>query len=122
MPGKTLLLGMALAIARRRISDVLDLSTGGVSVRVCSHSAKALWVAFGWESFNPLQNWLQHPKEPDISAITFMCGGFAFVFLLNLITDAPAVVDTPSVGLCALRGIVGWAHLLLVPCDGELAD
>ncbi|MBC8458099.1 MAG: hypothetical protein H8D67_08910, partial [Deltaproteobacteria bacterium] len=36
----------------------------------------------GWESFNPLQNWLHYPHGTDVTAITFMGGGFLFVFFL----------------------------------------
>jgi len=37
---------------------------------------------FGWESFNPLANWLQNPTGTDGTALTFMGGGFLFVFFL----------------------------------------
>ena len=37
---------------------------------------------FGWESFNPLQSWLQYPQLTDATAVTFMGGGFLFVFFL----------------------------------------
>lgn len=38
---------------------------------------------FGWESFNPLQSWLQYPTSTDGTAIGFMLGGLGFVFLLH---------------------------------------
>ncbi len=84
MPGKTLLLGMALAIA------VGALATFWTYLQVAYHygvlaQCQGVVGRFGWESFNPLQSWLQHPKEPDISAVAFMCGGFGFVFLLNFL-------------------------------------
>lgn len=37
---------------------------------------------FGWECFNPLQNWLQYPQGTDVTAVAFMGGGFIFVFFL----------------------------------------
>jgi hypothetical protein len=41
------------------------------------------WISrAGWESFNPLQSWLQHPQDTDVRAVTFMGGGFLFVFFL----------------------------------------
>jgi len=43
------------------------------------------WVGnFGWESYNPLQSWLQYPRGTDTRAVTFMGGGFAFVFFLYI--------------------------------------
>lgn len=42
------------------------------------------WIGgAGWESFNPLQSWLQYPQGTDTRALTFMSGGFLFVFLLR---------------------------------------
>jgi hypothetical protein len=41
------------------------------------------WVGhFGWESYNPLQSWLQYPRGTDTRALAFMGGGFTFVFFL----------------------------------------
>jgi len=41
------------------------------------------WISrAGWESFNPLQSWLQHPQGTDAKALTFMGGGFLFVLFL----------------------------------------
>ena len=37
---------------------------------------------FGQESFRPLQSWLQYPKGADVRGVTFMVGGFLFVFIL----------------------------------------
>jgi len=39
---------------------------------------------FGWESFNPLQSWLQYPQGTNVRAIGFMGGGFAFVVFLYI--------------------------------------
>lgn len=42
------------------------------------------WIGgSGWESFNPLQNWLQYPQGTDVRAVSFMGGGLAFVFFLQ---------------------------------------
>lgn len=84
IPGKTLVIAMALAIG------VGAVATFWTYLQVAYHYgvlAKCQGVVgrFGWESFNPLQSWLQHPRSPNIGAITFMCGGFAFVFLLNFL-------------------------------------
>ncbi|MAE20038.1 hypothetical protein CMK12_14110 [Candidatus Poribacteria bacterium] len=41
------------------------------------------WISHaGWESFNPLQRWLQYPQGTDVKSVTFMGGGFLFVFFL----------------------------------------
>ncbi len=37
----------------------------------------------GWESFNPLQNWLQYPQGVNAKALGFVGGGFLFVLLLQ---------------------------------------
>jgi len=43
------------------------------------------WIAYsGWESFNPLQNYLQYPHGTNISAVIAMSGGFSFVIFLYL--------------------------------------
>jgi len=42
------------------------------------------WIGHaGWESFNPLQNWLQYPQQTDARAVGFMGGGLFFVFFLQ---------------------------------------
>jgi len=41
------------------------------------------WLSgFGWEAFNPLQSWLNHPTGTDEVAIGFMGGNALFVLLL----------------------------------------
>jgi hypothetical protein len=41
------------------------------------------WIGqCGWESFNPLQSWMQYSTDPNWSSIGFMIGGFGFVMLL----------------------------------------
>lgn len=84
IPGKTLILCMALAIgvgAFATFWTYLQVAYHyGVLARCHGHVGH-----FGWESFNPLQNWIQHPKEANVQAIIFMSGGFVFVFLLNFL-------------------------------------
>jgi len=42
------------------------------------------WVGhFGWESFSPLQQWLQYPQEANMRSTMFMGFGFIFVFFLH---------------------------------------
>ena len=84
IPGKTLVLCMALAIGIGAVATFWTyLQVGyqyGVLARCEGHVGH-----FGWESFNPLQSWLQYPKEVNYPAITFMSGGFLFVFLLHFL-------------------------------------
>ena len=84
IPGKTLVLCMALAIGIGAVATFWTyLQVGyqyGVLARCEGHVGH-----FGWESFNPLQSWLQYPKEVNYPAITFMSGGFIFVFLLHFL-------------------------------------
>jgi hypothetical protein len=43
------------------------------------------WIAHsGWESFNPLQNWLQYPQGTNMPAVYAMSGGFGFVLFLYI--------------------------------------
>ncbi len=43
------------------------------------------WIAHsGWESFNPLQSWLQYPQGTNVKALYAMGGGFGFVILLYI--------------------------------------
>ncbi|RKU26241.1 hypothetical protein C6497_13860 [Candidatus Poribacteria bacterium] len=84
IPGKTLVYCMALAIGIGAVATFWTyLQVGyqyGVLARCEGHVGH-----FGWESFNPLQSWLQYPKEVNYPAITFMSGGFLFVFLLHFL-------------------------------------
>lgn len=84
IPGKTLIISMALAIGIGALATFwtyLQVAYEyGVLARCEGHVGH-----FGWESFNPLQSWLQHPKEANFGAITFMGGGFGFVFLLHFL-------------------------------------
>jgi len=41
------------------------------------------WV--GRETFDRLQRWLQFPSDPDVTRISYMSGGFIFVFILTVI-------------------------------------
>ena len=43
------------------------------------------WIGtMGWEFFNRLQNWLVHPRQPDIGEITGIIGGFGFTIFLMI--------------------------------------
>ena len=82
MPGRMLLSGMALAIG------VGALATFWAYLQVAYHygalaRCRGHLGHFGWESFNPLQNWLQHPKGIEVESIIFMTGGLLFVFFLH---------------------------------------
>jgi len=42
------------------------------------------WVGHcGWESFNPLQSWMQNSTDPNWSSVGFMIGGLGFVIFLT---------------------------------------
>lgn len=44
------------------------------------------WIGqCGWESFNPLQTWMQYSTDPNWSSIGFILGGFGFVVLLMFV-------------------------------------
>jgi len=81
MNGRTLIRAMTLAIG------VGAVATFWSYLQVAYHYGTLArcrgWVGhFGWESYNPLQSWLQYPRGTDSQAVAFMGGGFAFVFLL----------------------------------------
>jgi hypothetical protein len=81
MNGRTLIRAMTLAIG------VGAVATFWSYLQVAYHYGTLArcrgWVGhFGWESYNPLQSWLQYPRGTDSQAVVFMGGGFAFVFLL----------------------------------------
>lgn len=83
IPGRTLVWGMGLAIgfgALMTFWSYLDFSYRyGVLARCRG------WVGhFGWESFNPLTQWIQSPQESDGEGIFAMLGGMLFVFFLQL--------------------------------------
>lgn len=83
MSKRMLLLGMASAIgfgAFITLWSYLQIAYHYGALARCRG-----WVGrFGWESFNPLQSWLQHPSGTDVQAIIFMLGGFLFVCFLQL--------------------------------------
>ncbi len=81
MNGRTLIRAMTLAIG------VGAVATFWSYLQVAYHYGTLArcrgWVGhFGWESYNPLQSWLQYPRGTDSQAVAFMGGGFAFVFFL----------------------------------------
>lgn len=81
MNGRRLMLAMSLAIGVGAVATLwsyLQIAYYyGTLARCRGHVGH-----FGWESFNPLQSWLQYPRSMDTRAVGFMGGGFAFVFLL----------------------------------------
>ena len=83
MPDRKLLSGMILAIG------VGAFATFWSYLQVAYHYGALARMRgylghFGWESFNPLQSWLQYPTSTDGTAIGFMLGGFGFVLFLHL--------------------------------------
>jgi len=41
------------------------------------------WIVYmGWETFNRLQTWLVHPREPNGAEVSGMAGGFLFTIFL----------------------------------------
>jgi len=83
MSKRMLLTGMALAIG------IGALATFGSYLQITYHygvlaRCRGTIGYFGWESFNPLQSWLQYPTDTDGRSIVFMVGGFLFVCFLNL--------------------------------------
>ncbi len=83
MNGRRLIQAMALAIGIGAVATLwsyLQIAYHYGTLAKCRG-----WVGhFGWESFNPLQNWLQHPRGTDTRALAFMGGGFSFVVLLYI--------------------------------------
>ena len=92
---ESLKIGERVGMDNRRLVQAIALATGlGAVVTFwaylqISYSYGVLgklqgWIgSAGWESFNPLKNWLQYPQGTDLKAVTFMVGGFLFVFFLH---------------------------------------
>jgi len=88
-------LGERVGMNNRRLMQAIALATGVGAVATfwaylrISYNYGVLgelngWIGgAGWESFNPLQRWLQYPQGTDVRAVTFMGGGFLFVFFLH---------------------------------------
>ena len=82
--GKTLVFSMALAIGVGAVATFWTYLQVAYQYGVLA-GCQGYVGHFGWESFNPLQSWLQHPQEANVSSIAFMSGGFGFVFLLHFL-------------------------------------
>jgi hypothetical protein len=82
MPGKMLLIGMALGIGVGAIATFWSYLHVAYHYGTLARCRGAVG-RFGWESFNPLQNWLQHPKGIEGTGVIFMLGGLLFVFFLH---------------------------------------
>lgn len=83
MNGSKLIQAMALALAIGALSTFWSYLQ--IAYKYGVSSKLRGWIAHsGWESFNPLQNWLQYPQGTNISAIAFMGVGFATVLFLYI--------------------------------------
>jgi Ca2+/Na+ antiporter len=92
---ESLKIGERVGMDNRRLIQAIALATGVGAIATfwaylrISYSYGVLgklqgWIGHaGWESFNPLQSWLQYPQGTDLKAVTFMVGGFLFVFFLH---------------------------------------
>ncbi len=83
MNGRRLIIAMALAIgigAAATLWSYLQIAYKYGTLARC----RGYVGHFGWESFNPLQGWLQYPGGADTRAVSFMGGGFVFVVFLYI--------------------------------------
>jgi len=83
MSGSKLVLAMALAIG---VGTVATFASYLQFLYKFGALAKCRgWVGhFGWESFNPLQSWLQYPRGTNWASAGFILGGLGFVFFLMI--------------------------------------
>ena len=91
---ESLKIGEQAGMDNRRLSGAMGLAIGiGAIATFCSYLQLSYkygtltkfrgWMGhFGWESFNPLQHWLQYPHEANMRGIVFMGGGFMYVLFL----------------------------------------
>ncbi len=83
MKGNKLIQVMTLAIAVGAISTFWSYLQ--ITYKYGVSSKLRGWIAHsGWESFNPLQNWLQYPQGTNIAAVGFMGVGFVTVLFLYI--------------------------------------
>jgi len=83
MKGNRLIKAMALAIAIGAIATFWSYLQ--IAYKYGVSSKLRGWIAYsGWESFNPLQNWLQYPQGTNIAATVFMGVGFLTVLFLYI--------------------------------------
>ncbi len=83
MNGNRLVQAMTLAIAIGAISTFWSYLQ--IAYKYGVSSKLRGWIAHsGWESFNPLQNWIQYPQGTNIAAVGFMGVGFVTVLFLYI--------------------------------------
>jgi len=83
MSGRWLFGGMVLAIGVGAVATILSYLH--IAYYYGTLARCRGWIgSCGWESFNPLQNWLQYPRNTDGRGIGFMFGGMGFVYFLYL--------------------------------------
>ncbi|MAE18580.1 hypothetical protein CMK12_06575 [Candidatus Poribacteria bacterium] len=83
IPGFTLILALALAIGVGAFATFWSYLE--VMYRYGLDRCHGAIGHFGWETFNPLQNWLQHPREVETGGVVFMGIGLGFVFFLQFL-------------------------------------
>ena len=82
IPGRTLIISMGLAIAVGAFATLWSYLE--VVYRYGLDRCHGAIGHFGWETLNPLQSWLQHPRTTEGLGVFFMLVGMAFVFFLQL--------------------------------------
>jgi len=83
MKGDRLIRAIALAIAIGAVATFWSYLQ--IAYKYGVSSKLRGWIAYsGWESFNPLQNWLQYPQGTNVPALYAMGGGFGFVLFLYI--------------------------------------
>ena len=82
IPGRTLIISMGLAIAVGAFATLWSYLE--VVYRYGLDRCHGAIGHFGWETLNPLQSWLQHPRTTEGLGIFFMLVGLGFVFFLQL--------------------------------------
>ena len=82
IPGRTLIISMGLAIAVGAFATLWSYLE--VVYRYGLDRCHGAIGHFGWETLNPLQSWLQHPKTTEGLGVFFMLVGMGFVFFLQL--------------------------------------
>ena len=82
IPGRTLIISMGLAIAVGAFATLWAYLEG--VYRYGLDRCHGAIGHFGWETLNPLQSWLQHPRTTEGLGVFFMLVGMGFVFFLQL--------------------------------------
>ena len=82
IPGRTLIISMGLAIAVGAFATLWSYLE--VVYRYGLDRCHGAIGHFGWETLNPLQSWLQHPRTTEGLGVFFMLVGMGFVFFLQL--------------------------------------